>query len=149
VKQHRSTDDHRPPDLEWVVDDLMREALGIAHVIVATADGRTMVASPGLRVERVEQLASVTCGLTSLTTGAATLLDIGPVRQCVVEMARGYLIVMAVSDGSCLAVLAAKNVDDIPTDIGIIGYQMGRLVSRLGDLLTPALRAELTQTALG
>jgi hypothetical protein len=62
-------------------------------------------------------------------------------------MALGYLIVMAISDGSCLAVLAAKHLDGTPVDLGVIGYQMGRLVTRLGDYLTPALRAELAAAA--
>ena len=53
-------------------------------------------------------------------------------------MERGYLLVMAVSDGSCLAVLAAPSCD-----IGIIGYEMALLVARAGAVLTPELRAEL------
>ena len=51
-------------------------------------------------------------------------------------------MVMSVSDGSCLAVLAAPNCD-----IGLIGYEMALLVARTGEVLTPELRAEL-QAAL-
>jgi hypothetical protein len=39
-------------------------------------------------------------------------------------------------------VLAAKDCD-----VGLVGYEMALLVSRVGDVLTPALRAEL-QAAL-
>lgn len=45
---------------------------------------------------------------------------------------------MAVSDGSCLAVLASTDCE-----IGLIGYEMALLVARAGDMLTPAVRAEL------
>jgi predicted regulator of Ras-like GTPase activity (Roadblock/LC7/MglB family) len=42
----------------------------------------------------------------------------------------------------CLAVLASPSCD-----IGLVGYEMALLVARTGDVLTPALRAEL-QAAL-
>jgi uncharacterized protein len=54
------------------------------------------------------------------------------------EMQRGLLFVMAVSDGSCLAVLAAT-----ACDVGVVGYEMAVLVTRVGEVLTPSLRAEL------
>jgi uncharacterized protein len=57
-------------------------------------------------------------------------------------MDRGLLIVMSIRDGSCLAVLAAS-----PCDVRVVAYQMAVLVTRVGDLLTPTLRAEL-QAAL-
>ena len=40
----------------------------------------------------------------------------------------------ALSDGSCLAVLAT-----LDSDIGLVGYEMAMLVARCGDVLTPAL----------
>jgi uncharacterized protein len=51
-------------------------------------------------------------------------------------------VVMAISDGSCLTVLAASSCD-----VGMVAYEMTLLVSRSGDALTPRLRAEL-QAAL-
>ncbi len=59
-----------------------------------------------------------------------------------VEMERGLLFVMAISDGSCLTVFAATT-----SDVGGVGYEMALLVDRAGDVLTPGLRAEL-QAAL-
>ena len=50
----------------------------------------------------------------------------------------GYLFVTTVSDGSSLAVMCDPNCD-----IGLIGYEMSLLVERIGQVLTPALRAEL------
>jgi hypothetical protein len=57
-------------------------------------------------------------------------------------MERGFLFVMAISDGSCLVVLAAGSCD-----VGGVGYEMAVLVTRVGEVLTPSLRAEL-QAAL-
>jgi len=58
----------------------------------------------------------------------------------VITMERGFLFVSAIADGSCLGVVATRECD-----VGSIGYQTSDLVNRVGQLLTPALRAELTQ----
>ncbi len=77
-------------------------------------------------------------GLTSLTAGASRIFEGGAVNQTVVEMDRGFLFLMSVSDGSSLAVLAHPECD-----IGLVGYEMALLVDRAGSVLTPDLRAEL------
>jgi predicted regulator of Ras-like GTPase activity (Roadblock/LC7/MglB family) len=73
---------------------------------------------------------------------APRCIDGGLVTQTVVEMDQGLLVVMAISDGSCLTVLAAS-----ACDVGVVAYEMTVLVTRAGDVLTPGLRAEL-QAAL-
>ena len=62
----------------------------------------------------------------------------GLVTQTLVEMQRGLLFVTSIRDGSCLTVLAAGSCD-----VGLVGYEMAVLVTRVGDILTPRLRAEL------
>jgi uncharacterized protein len=57
-------------------------------------------------------------------------------------MDRGLLFVVAIRDGSCLAVLAAADCK-----VSLVGYEMAVLVTRAGEVLTPTLRAEL-QAAL-
>ena len=129
-------------DIAWMITRLATDTAGVTHVLVATSDGRPMLTSERLSPEDDEQFAVVVSGLTSLATGATKLLDLGPVRHCVVEMARGYLISMAISDGSCLATLAHADAD-----VAVIGHDMARLVARLGDWLTPARRSDLTRAA--
>ena len=73
----------------------------------------------------------------SLTQGASRCFEGGLVKQTVVEMDRGFLFVMSISDGSCLSVLAASTCN------GVVAYEMAVLVARAGDVLTPSLRAEL------
>jgi predicted regulator of Ras-like GTPase activity (Roadblock/LC7/MglB family) len=87
---------------------------------------------------RADQLAAITSGLASLAEGASRCFEGGPVTQTAVEMDRGFLFVMSISDGSCLAVLAASTCN-----VAVVAYEMTVLVARVGDVLTPSLRAEL------
>jgi uncharacterized protein len=58
------------------------------------------------------------------------------------EMERGLMFVMAISDGSSLAVLAAPDCD---TDL--VAYEMSLLAEAAGDVLTPAVRARALSRA--
>jgi uncharacterized protein len=129
-------------NLNWLVSNFAKNVPGAAHAIVLSVDGLLMAVSERLDRTRADQLSAVASGLASLTQGAARIFGGGTVTQTVVEMEMGFLLVMSVSDGSCLAVLAAPSCD-----IGLIGYEMALLVARTGEVLTPELRAEL-QAAL-
>jgi uncharacterized protein len=129
-------------DLTWLIGKFAKTTPGVASAMVVSADGLPVAVSDRLDRARGDQLAAIASGLASLTQGAARLLDRGRVKQTMVEMDRGLLLVMAISDGSCLAVLAAS-----PCDLGVVAYQMAVLVTRVGEVLTPTLRAEL-QAAL-
>ena len=122
----------------WLITDFVRRVPGAAHAVVVSADGLLLGSSQGLPRDRAEQLSAVSSGLISLTQGAARVFEAGDVAQTVVEMERGYLFLMQISDGSCLAVLAAPNCD-----IGLVAYEMTLLVERVGQQLTPELRAML------
>lgn len=119
----------------WLLTDFVRRVRGAAHAVVVSADGLVLSASDGLPGDRADQLAAVSSGLVSLTDGAAQSFDGGHVNQTVVEMDRGYLFLMSISDGSCLAALAAPT-----TDIGALAYEMALLVDRVGRELTPEPR---------
>jgi predicted regulator of Ras-like GTPase activity (Roadblock/LC7/MglB family) len=125
-------------NLSWLVTNFVDRVPGVAHAVVVSADGLLLVSSDGLPRDRADQLAAVASGLTSLTQGAARCFEAGNVVQTVIEMERGFLFLMSISDGSCLAVLAATSCD-----VGLVGYEMALLVERTGDVLTPAVRNEL------
>ncbi|MBV8932160.1 MAG: roadblock/LC7 domain-containing protein [Kutzneria sp.] len=129
-------------DFSWLIDDFVDRVPGVAHAVVVSADGLVLSCSRGLPRDRAEQLSAVSSGLTSLTVGAAHCFEAGSVNQTVVEMEHGYLFLMSISDGSCLAVLAAPSCE-----IGLVGYAMARLVERVGQQLTPQLRAQLQLAA--
>jgi predicted regulator of Ras-like GTPase activity (Roadblock/LC7/MglB family) len=129
-------------DLNWLIGKFAKTTPGVASAMVVSADGLPVAVSDRLDRAKADQLAAIASGLASLTQGAARLLDRGHVKQTMVEMDRGLLVIMAISDGSCLAVLAAS-----PCDVGVVAYQMAVLVTGVGEVLTPTLRAEL-QAAL-
>jgi uncharacterized protein len=127
---------HAPvQDLNWLITNFVEQVPSAAHAIVVSSDGLPMAHSHGLPPDRVDQLAAVTSGLTSLTQGGARVFEGGRVIQTMVDMQRGLLIVMAISDGSSLAVLAAADCDT-----GLVAYEMTLLVERVGSVLTPAMR---------
>ncbi len=128
-------------DLRWLLDNFADQVPGISHAIVVSTDGLPLSATRGFPVDSADRLAAVASGVSSLTQGASLCFNAGAVRQVVVEMEQGYLFVMAVGDGSCLAVLAA-----ITSDLGLVGYEMSLLVSRVGPVLNPALRAQVPVT---
>jgi predicted regulator of Ras-like GTPase activity (Roadblock/LC7/MglB family) len=123
---------------DWLITEFVTGTPGVAHAVVVSTDGLRLAHSEGFPPDRADQLAAVAAGLLSLTVGAARVFEGGSVTQTVVEMERGLLLVMAISDGSCLCVLAAPDCD-----MGLVAYQMTLLVERAGQTLTPALRAEL------
>jgi uncharacterized protein len=129
-------------DLNWLVGNFATRTPGVAHAMVVSADGLPVAVSERLDRPKADQLAAIASGLASLTQGGARLIEGGLVTQTVVEMDRGLLVVMAISDGSCLTVLASAGCD-----VGVVAYEMTVLVTRAGDVLTPSLRAEL-QAAL-
>ena len=123
------------PDLNGLITNFVERVDSVAHAIVVSSDGLPMAYSQGFPADRVDQLAAVTSGLASLTQGASRVFEGGPVAQTVVEMQRGLLIMMAISDGSSIAVLAAADCD-----MGLVAYEMALLVERVGSALTPEVR---------
>ena len=125
-------------NLNWLVTNFAKASPGVAHALVVSADGLPVAVSEALDRPRADQLAAIASGLASLTMGASRCFEGGLVKQTVVEMDRGFLFVMSISDGSCLAVLAASTCN-----VGVVAYDMAVLGTRAGDVLTPSLRAEL------
>jgi predicted regulator of Ras-like GTPase activity (Roadblock/LC7/MglB family) len=127
-------------NLSWLVSAFTERVPGVAHAVVVSSDGLLVAVSDHLPRDHADKLAAVTSGLVSITAGAAQMFDGDIVKQTVVEMGRGFFLVMGIRDGSILAVLAAGDAD-----IGVVGYEMARLAKQTGEKLTPALRAELQQ----
>lgn len=125
-------------DLNWLVTDFTTRVADVAHAIVVSADGVPLALSAGIPEQAVEQFAAITSGLTSLIVGAARIMEAGRPTQALVEMDRGLMFVKAISDGSSLAVLASLDCDTRQ-----VAYEMTLLVEAVGELLTPAARAEV------
>jgi predicted regulator of Ras-like GTPase activity (Roadblock/LC7/MglB family) len=134
-----SLPDANAPDLDWLITSFAERIPGVESVVVLSTDGLVLALSDRLDRDTADTLAAVTSGLASLTAGAARHMGAGNVNQVIVEMDGGYLFVTNVSEGSALAVMCGPECD-----IGLIGYEMSMLVARVGQVLTPALRAELS-----
>jgi uncharacterized protein len=128
----------RPPtmqDMGWLLSNFADSVAGIAHVVAVSADGLLLASSRDLPPDRADQLAAITSGVVSLTDGASRMFNAGAVQQTIIEMDSGYLFLMSISDGSSMAVLAARSCD-----VGQVGYEMALLVERVGAALVPAPR---------
>ncbi|MEU8656097.1 roadblock/LC7 domain-containing protein [Actinoplanes philippinensis] len=119
----------------WLLDRLCDQVPGIIHALAVSADGLTVAASRNQDKDDTDRLAAFTSGIASLTNGACSIMQGGVVEQNITEMALGYLIVMAIGDGSSLTVLAAKDCD-----LGQVSYEMAMLINSSGAALTPELR---------
>ncbi|MEU5751156.1 roadblock/LC7 domain-containing protein [Streptomyces sp. NPDC047853] len=134
----------RTRELDWLLDDLVLRVGDVRHAVVLSNDGLAVGASTGLGREDAEHLAAVASGFHSLAKGAGRHFGAGGVRQTMVEMDDGFLFVAAAGEGSCLAVLTA-----VTADIGLVAYEMARLVRRVGEHLRTAPRAAARPPAGG
>ncbi|MER6527012.1 roadblock/LC7 domain-containing protein [Streptomyces sp. NPDC001508] len=131
-------------ELDWLLDDLVARVGEVRHAVVLSNDGLAIGASTGLAREDAEHLAAVASGFNSLAKGAGRHFGAGGVRQTMVEMDDAFLFVAAAGDGSCLTVLTA-----VTADIGLIAYEMARLVRRVGEHLYTPPRATARPSAAG
>src|ERR1700744_1500059 len=122
----------------WLVNSFVAEVPGVTHAVVVSADGLLLIASDELSDEQAQQLSAVASGARSLAESSSRLFDLGDSRQTIVRMEHGYLFVMAISDGSCLATRARPG-----RNMKIVAHQMTRLVESSGHVLTPQIRREL------
>jgi predicted regulator of Ras-like GTPase activity (Roadblock/LC7/MglB family) len=125
----------RIQDLSWLVTDFAERVPDVAHALVVSSDGVPLAVSNGIPASQAEQLSAITSGLVSIATAAAQVYQAGAVTQTLVAMGHGTLVIMSISDGSSLAVLAAGEAD-----LDLVAYEMTLLVEAAGGVLTPGTR---------
>ena len=125
-------------NVNWLIANFVERVPGVNEAVVVSSDGLPMALSGGLDRDAADRFAAVASGLTGLAYGAAGRFGGGRVHEIVIEMEHAFLFVTGISDGSCLAVVAAAECD-----VGLVGYEMAVLVDKTGPFLTPELRAEL------
>ncbi len=129
-------------NVSWLISNFVERVSGVEEAVVVSSDGLLMAMSRGLDRASADRFAAVASGLIGLAYGAAGRFGGGAVHEVMIEMENAFIFVTGVSDGSCLAVVAAA-----AADVGLVAYEMKVLVEQAGQVLTPALRAEL-QAAL-
>src|SRR6266849_2162097 len=98
-------------NLNWLITNFVDNTPGVSHTVVVSADGLLLAMSDGFPRDRADQLAAVASGLTSLPAGTSPIVEGGAGNHADVEMERGFLVLMSISDGSSLAVLAHPEAD--------------------------------------
>ncbi|WP_369238857.1 roadblock/LC7 domain-containing protein [Streptomyces sp. R21] len=124
----------------WLLANFVRNTDGVRDAVAVSSDGLLIAVSDGLGRTEADHLAAIVSGLSSLARSASKRYSFDGVKLIMIEMGRGFLLVSAVRDGSCLGVLA-----DSSGELGLVGYEMAVLAERAGDLLTPTLIADLRQ----
>ena len=131
--------DPRGPD--QLITNFTERVPHVLHALVVSSDGVPLAASGRMQPDRLEMLAAITSGFISLATGAARILDGGAVTQGLVAMERGTLVIMAIDDGSSLAVLASAEAD-----LDLVAYKMTMLAEQAGRGCTPPPRGAVRDT---
>jgi predicted regulator of Ras-like GTPase activity (Roadblock/LC7/MglB family) len=122
-------------DLGWLLTSFARRVPTVVLALAVSVDGLAIAASDPVDTDQADSLAAITSGLASLTVGAAKLLSTGRIRQTVVDMDGGVLLVMSVADRAFLAVVAQPGAD-----LGQVGYETAVLAQRVAVALEPAPR---------
>ena len=134
------TEDAR--NFNWLLSSFVDETAGVADAVAVSSDGVLIARSSSLDHAEGEQLCAIISGCASLAHAADRAMSAGGLERVIVAMQHGFLFVSTIADGSCLGVVATRDCD-----VGSVGYQTAELVARVGQLLTPALRQELTDLA--
>ncbi|MCP2324575.1 hypothetical protein HDA40_003082 [Hamadaea flava] len=124
-----------PASLDWLLTAFARRVPDIVYALAVSVDGLALAGTEGLPLDEADRLAAITSGLVSLTVGASMVLTTGRVRQTVVDMDGGVMLIMAVGDRAHLAVLAAPGCD-----LGQTGYETALLAQRVAVALEPGAR---------
>ena len=121
--------------LGWLLDDLVGRVGPISKAVILSQDGIAIGASGTLQRDDAEQLAALAAGLVSLARGAGQHFGGGAVRQTIIEMESGFLLVAAAGAATCLAVLAEQGAD-----LGLVAYEMAVLIRRTGEHIRVSTR---------
>ena len=131
-------------DLGWLLDDMVTRVAGVERAAVVSTDGMVIDRSTGLTKDDADSLAAMSCAMQSLAKGAGQQFGKGRVRQLVVDLDHGYLVVTAAGENACLALLTGAKVD-----LGLVAYEMNRIVQQVGGYLAAETRAVPVGTADG
>ena len=124
-----------PQDADRLITDFAERVPDVLRAAVVASDGVLVAVSDRTQPDQLEQLSAITAGLISLASAAARIFDGGAVTQALVTMARGTLVIMAIDQGSSLAVLTTATAD-----LDTVAYEMTMLVEEAGSTFTPPAR---------
>jgi predicted regulator of Ras-like GTPase activity (Roadblock/LC7/MglB family) len=123
-----------PNELPWMLDDLV-EVPHVVSVVVLSTDGLIVQKSTFMSQDVAEILAAGASSMYSVAAGTGRRFGSGAVQQVIIEYQDRTLFIAAAGQNARLAVLCDQDVD-----MGIVAYEVSRLVSRIGDYLGTSAR---------
>jgi uncharacterized protein len=121
--------------LDRLIAEFTERVPGVARALVVSSDGVPVAASQRMPPDQLEQLSVITSGLVGLASATVQVFDGGEFTQALVAMERGTLVIMAIDDGSSLAVFTTA-----AADLDQVAYDMTILVDEAGSLFSPPVR---------
>ncbi|MEV5766091.1 roadblock/LC7 domain-containing protein [Micromonospora sp. NPDC052213] len=131
-------------ELSYLLSNNLARVPGVSQAVAVSADGLLLAWTDGLNREAAERLAAVAAGMSSLLNGAARDFGAGGVQGNLTDLAGGYLILIAVSSGASLLVLATRDAD-----LAYVTEELGQFAEQVGDQLTPAFAGVLATPGAG
>ena len=128
------TDPTTPTDLPWMLDDLV-EVPHVVSVVVLSTDGLIIQKSSLMPQDLAEILAAGASSMYSVAAGTGRRFKSGPVHQVIIEYGDRTMFIAAAGQNARLAVLCEQDVD-----MGLVAYEVSRLVTRIGDYLGTGAR---------
>ncbi|WP_079038883.1 roadblock/LC7 domain-containing protein [Streptomyces sp. NBRC 110028] len=141
-RRRATTTQQAKESTDWLLEELITQVPEIRHAIVLSGDGLPVGTSKTLSRDDTERFAAIASGFHSLAKGTGRHFRAGRVVQTLVELEEGFLFVVTAGEGSCLAVFS-----DAGGDVGLVAYEMARLVKRVGAHLGTPARGEAGETS--
>lgn len=114
-------------EIHRLLDEMVGRA-GPVDGAVLSSDGLVVASSSGIERDDSEHLSALVAGMQGLARGACGRFAGGDVMQTVIELDTMLVFMVPVGEQSCLAVLAAPDVD-----AGAVVYEMTELAERLAE----------------
>jgi uncharacterized protein len=125
-------------DFTWLLTKFGAETSGVLDVIAVSSDGLLMAVSGEADRASSDRLSAIVSGIVSLAAGAGSSYGLGVLNKVIVDAEGGYLIVMAMSAGALLGVVAERTAS-----LGTVAYEMALFINRTNGILSPQLINEL------
>lgn len=132
---------HEAEDFAWLLTRFAQDTAGVVDAITVSSDGLLMAVARTSDRSSSDRLSAIVSGIASLASGAGSSYGLGALNKVIIDTQGGYLVVMAMSAGALLGVVADRGAS-----LGTVAYEMALFVNRTSANLSPQLINELKNT---
>lgn len=125
-------------DFTWLLVKFAQETAGVLDVIAVSSDGLLMAVAGQADRASSDRLSAIVSGVASLAGGAGVSYGLGRLNKVIVDTEGGYLVVMTMSAGALLGVVAERSAA-----LATLAYEMALFINRTNGILSPQLIHEL------